>query len=97
MKKFKINNNSSGIIRKTEGDEIEQKRIHSNDKTVSKNDSPFNFISKYLFKSSKPNKHKEKRKVNLSEESAKYRTLGGPFLEKSNEYVRYAHKMVKSK
>lgn len=98
MKRFKIgNNNSSSIVRKTEGDEAEQKRLHSNEKTISKNDSPSNLISKYLFKSSKPVRSKDKRRVNLSEESAKYRTLGGPYLEKSKEYVRYAHKVVKSK
>lgn len=33
-----------------------------------------------MFKSSKANKKGDKRKVNLSEESAKYRTLGAPYL-----------------
>jgi hypothetical protein len=36
-----------------------------------------------MFNSRKHNKQKEKRKVNLSEESAKYRTLGVPYVEKS--------------
>lgn len=67
MKKFKINNNRNGLIRKTEGDEMEPKRVLSNERTLSNgNDSPVNLGSKYLFKG-KNHKHKDKRRVNLSE------------------------------
>lgn len=65
MKKFKINNNHSGLIRRTEGDEEYPKRVLSNERTLS-NDSPVFLGNKYLFKTNK-SKGKQKRKVNLSE------------------------------
>lgn len=81
LARFKINNSNSSAIRKTEGDEMEKKGVRSNEKMFSKNDSPVNIMSKHLFKPHKPQKRKEKeRKVNLSEESDKYRTLGAPYL-----------------
>lgn len=100
MGRFKIANNNSGnyqTIRRTEGDERENSRVSSNDRSTVTNQSPLGLLSKYLFKSGKTNKKQEKRRVNLSEESSKYKTLAVPQIENSKELIRYNHKLVKSK
>jgi hypothetical protein len=78
MSRFKMKADS-GWVRKTEGDEVDlQKRVFSNNRTLSKNDSPIGLSNRPLFKSKN-----SKRKVNLSDETNKFRTLAIPHLHKS--------------